>query len=153
MAELNDLDKKVSLIRKQSCFTPLTEKEMYELAELWIEQTVQPGDVIVTEGDMVDSVFLIVSGQAEVRHDRILDGKLVSEKVAELGSEDAIGLNETGFYSLSGRRTATVAALTEMVVYRLSVAAFHGFTLTHAHVNHIMRRQALKVLNPTELTE
>lgn len=154
MAEhtMNESDKKVALIKNQACFSPLTEKELHELSELWIEQSSSPGEVIVVEGDPVDSVFVIVSGVAEVRHDRIIDGKLKSEKIAELKAGDAIGLNETGFYSLSGRRTATVAALTDMVLYRLSVAAFHGFALTHAHVNHIMRTQALKAINP-ELTE
>lgn len=145
--ERQDLDTKISYIKKQACFSQLNDKEVTELAPLWIEKFVPAGQVIVVEGDPVDSVFLIVKGVAEVRHDRIIDGKLVSEKLAELSVGASIGLNETGFYSLSGRRTATVAAMTDMVLFRLNVAAFHGFALTHPHVNHIMRGQAIKTMN------
>jgi hypothetical protein len=62
--------------------------------------------------------------------------------VAILSAGDAIGLNETGFYSISGKRTATVIALTEMNLYRLSVAAFHGFSLSHTHVSEVMRKNS-----------
>jgi len=55
-------------------------------------------------------------------------------------------LNETGFYSLTGKRTATVVALTDLETLYLSVAAFHGFALAHSHVNEIMHEQAEEFL-------
>jgi CRP-like cAMP-binding protein len=101
-----------------------------------------PEETIVTEGDPVDSVYLIISGTADVRHVTIKDHALHIQSLATLGPGAAIGLNETGFYSLSGIRTATVVALTDMLTFRLSVPAFHGFALAHHNVSKVMRANA-----------
>ncbi|OGT38027.1 MAG: hypothetical protein A3F11_03400 [Gammaproteobacteria bacterium RIFCSPHIGHO2_12_FULL_37_14] len=137
---------KTSLIKKQACFSQLTDQEIEELASLFIEKHIPTGETIVTQGDSVDSVYLIVSGSADVRLLSIKDNAIHSESVATLGPERAIGLNETGFYSLSGLRTATVIALSDMTLLRLSVAAFHGFALSHSHVNAVMRKISSNML-------
>jgi CRP-like cAMP-binding protein len=133
---------KKSLIKKQTCFSELTENEIQELSLLFIETPFAAGETIVTESDPVDSVYLIVSGTAEVRHISIENNKPQVQLLAILNAGDAIGLNESGFYSLSGRRTATVVAQSDMLLLRLSVAAFHGFALMNSHVNEIMRKIA-----------
>lgn len=146
MSELVDMDIKRSFIKKQACFTQLTEEEIDILASLLNEKEFAPNDTIVVEGNPVDSVYFIVSGTADVRHISIQDGQEKINSVATLGAGFAIGLNETGFYSLSGVRTATVVALTDMVTLRLSVAAFHGFSLSNSHVNEVMRKNAATML-------
>lgn len=143
---MDEAEVKKNIISKQACFAQLTDTELGELARLWVEEERSAGNVIVTEGDDVDSVYLIIDGVAEVHHDRVVNHIIQSEVLAQLGPGDAIGLNETGFYSLSGRRTATVVAITDMVILRLNVAAFHGFTLMHSHANNVMRDQARKFL-------
>jgi signal-transduction protein with cAMP-binding, CBS, and nucleotidyltransferase domain len=145
MGEL-DLSLKKGFVKSQACFSKLTEEEMEKLAQLLVEKYFAAGETIVTEGDLVDSVYLIVSGTADVRHDSIIDDKLHSRSVAKLGKGETIGLNETGFYSLSGRRTATVVAETNMVLLCLSTAEFHGFALAYSHVNEVMRKNAEAVL-------
>jgi CRP-like cAMP-binding protein len=137
-----DLDAKKELLRKQAAFSELTEEEVKILAQLLSEKHFKSGETIVTEGGPVDSVYLIVSGTADVRHITLKDQVLQTQSLTQLGPDAAIGLNETGFYSLSGVRTATVTALSDMVVLRLSVAAFHGFALMHPHVNEVMRKNA-----------
>src|SRR5262245_26053079 len=107
MDESVDLSLQIKLVKKQPVFSQLTDKETAELASLFIEKKVAAGDVIVKEGDPVDSIYLIATGTADVKHIYVKDGKLVSSSVAILSSNDAIGLNETGFYSISGKRTAT----------------------------------------------
>lgn len=139
-----DIDLKKAYLRNQACFTQLTDNEIEMLANLLVEKEFSKGETIVNEGDLVDSVYLIVSGVADVQHIRVVNNQLESESVTTLKVGDAIGLNETGFYSLSGKRTATVVALTEMTVLYLSVAAFHGFSLANSHVNAMMRKQASK---------
>lgn len=134
------LDVQLQLIKKQPLFSQLTDEEMRELATLFTEIKAAPDTVIVKEGDRVDSIYLIASGTVDVRHVTIEDGKQVATSVAILSFGDSIGLNETGFYSLSGLRTATVVALTDMVMYRLSVASFNGFALSHTHVSDILRK-------------
>lgn len=137
-----DLNVKKSYVEKQQCFSQLAAKEIEELATLLIEKHFTTGQTIVTEGDPVDNVFLIVKGEADVRVAAIKDHKLTYNSVATLKPGAAIGLNETGFYSLSGKRTATVVANTDMVVLQLSVAKFHGFSLANPHVNEVMRKSA-----------
>lgn len=140
MDDLVDLATKKALITKQACFSQLTDEEATELAGLLAEKQYSAGDTIVTEGDPVDSVFFIVNGTADVRHITFKDNKQHVESVAKLREENAIGLNETGFYSLSGRRTATVVADTDMLLLHLRIPAFHGFALAHSHVSELMRR-------------
>lgn len=145
MQESTDLDTKILLIKKQPLFSLLSDEERGELASLFTRIDAKPGTVIVKEGDLVDSVYLIANGTVDVRHVSFKDGRPVVTSVAVLSAGDAIGLNETGFYSISGRRTATVVALTDMLIYRLSVAAFHGFALSHTHVSEVMRKNSSKV--------
>jgi CRP-like cAMP-binding protein len=109
------------------------------LSGLLEKQQNHAGDVIVTQGDRVDSVYFIVKGKVDVRHISIEDKKEVIKSVAKLGKGQSIGLSETGFYSLSGVRTATVVAETDLTTYRLSVAAFNGFALAYPHVQAAMR--------------
>jgi len=146
MTESLDLNGKISMLGKQACFMGLSDKEMEVLASLLVEKHIPAGTVIVTEGDPVDSVYLIVKGEADVRLAEIRDNQIHYTSVATLRDPEAIGLNETGFYSISGIRTATVVAVTDMVLLRLSVAAFHGFSLAYSHVSQVMRTYAEKII-------
>ena len=145
MDEQQLYEQKKHLIKKQACFAKLNDEELDALAVLFTEKHVDPGQTIVTQGDSVDSVYIIVSGTAEVQLVSMKDGQIVTKPVATLGPEQAIGLNETGFYSLSGKRTATVVSVTQMQLLRLSVAAFHGFALAYSRINELMRQNAKNV--------
>lgn len=142
MTDAISLDFKAAALKKQTCFSQLTDEEIHVLAGLLKEKLFEAGATIVTEGDIVDSVYLIIQGTAEVRHVTIQNCEAKIEVVAKLGPEAAIGLNEHGFYSISGVRTATVVALSKMVTLRLNTAAFHGFALAYPHVNEVMRQNS-----------
>jgi CRP-like cAMP-binding protein len=135
-------DEKKTLIKNQKIFSQLTDDELDVLMTLFTEVHVKAGNIIVTEGDPVDSVFIIVSGKADVRRSTVENNQIKTTSLAILKRGEAIGLNETGFYSLSGVRTATVAAITDMVLLRLSVASFHGFALSNSHVGSILRKNS-----------
>lgn len=137
--EISDLETKKSLILKQHCFQNLYDKEVIELASLITTQVVGKGDAIVNKGDEVDSVYLIVEGTAEVRNKVFENNTFRWETVATLGPGDAIGLSEAGLFSLSGKRTATVIALSDMTLYRISVPRLHGAMLANAHMNEVMK--------------
>lgn len=139
------IETKKELIIQQPVFTALSEKEIDVLSSIFIEKMVFPGEVIVKEGDPVDSVYLIVSGNADVLQS-VNNNPNHIQSIAQLGPNTAIGLNETGFYSISGIRTATVVAITEMILLRMSVAAFHGFALAYPHVNEVMRKNAASLV-------
>lgn len=136
---------KKSQVKQQPCFAALSDEESSELASLFKEVHFKKDDVIVTQGDSVDSVFIIISGTADVKVSTVKDGQLTSNIVATLGANQAVGLSETGFYSLSGRRTATVIAKDNMVTLKLSVAAFNGFALANHHVSVVMRNFATTI--------
>lgn len=145
------IDVKMDLLRKQSCFAPLNENELYALAKLLVEKPFSAGETIVIEGESVDSFYLLVSGKAEVIKVSYETNPPQEKMIALLNADhhDSIGLNETGFYSLSGLRTATVIAKTDVVTLFLTVPIFHGFALAHPHVSEVMRRQAAAFINAT----
>lgn len=147
MADTVSQETKLMLIRKQPCFSSLTDSELLELSGIFTEQHVKAGETIVTEGDIVDSVYLIVSGKADVRRTSYEEKIPKVQSLAVLGPNNAIGLNEKGFYSLTGLRTATVIAMTGMVLLRLSVPAYHGFSLMNSHVNEEMHKFAQTAFN------
>jgi CRP-like cAMP-binding protein len=142
-----DVDLKKGLISNQACFSQLTPDEVGKLASLFKETYFAAGETIVTEGDPVDSIYLIIKGTTEVRHVTLQKQVLHVDYIATLKEGDAIGLDETGFYSLSGRRTATVVAISDVTTLRLSVAEFHGFTLENSRVHEVMFNQARKILD------
>lgn len=141
---------RMELLRKQTCFSGLHDEEIEILASLLTEKEYNVEEVIVKEGDIVDAVYIIVEGTAKVTHTEYHGDKVSVLELATLDPNQAIGLNETGFYSLSGRRSATVTSITPMRLLRLSVAAFHGFSLAYSHVNKVMREGAKRMLGFSE---
>jgi CRP-like cAMP-binding protein len=139
MVETVSNDVKKAFIKKQAFFSQFTEEEVDMLSTLFIEQTIPAGKTIVTEGDPVDSVYLIVTGKADVQHVTMKDRVRQIETLAALNDGASIGLSSTGFYSLSGVRTATVEAKTDVLLLRLSLAAFNGFKLAYPRINELMR--------------
>jgi CRP-like cAMP-binding protein len=142
MDNVADLDLKKASLRKQTCFSQLTDTEIEKLANLLTEKKFKAHELIVNEGEPVDSFYLIVDGTANVQQIFVENNTLTVKSVATLKPGDAIGLNEAGFYSLSGMRTATVIASTDMTLYYLSTAEFNGFSLAHPHVHEVMRKNA-----------
>jgi CRP-like cAMP-binding protein len=140
MDEVIDIELKIVLIKKQKVFAQLNSEEIEMLATLFLEKHLKSGTTIVTEGEPVDSIYLIVTGKADVRHVSMKDHVPQVQHLATLDEGAAIGLSETGFYSLSGVRTATVVADSDMVLLRLSVPALNGFALAYPHVKEIMNK-------------
>ena len=134
------IEVKKAFILKQPFFSQFTDEEVEMLSTLFIEKTLPAGKIIVTEGDPVDSVYLIVSGKADVQHITMKDRVRQIETLASLTDGASIGLSATGFYSLSGVRTATVETKTDVVLLRLSLAAFNGFKLAYPRINELMRK-------------
>jgi putative peptide zinc metalloprotease protein len=125
------LSQRIAFMKDFACFSILSEAACTELAALMTETIYQKGQSIVQEGELIDSVYLIVSGQAEVTQQKQVKKKLklktIQELLAVLGSGDAIGLDDAGFFSNTGKRTATVTAITEVKVLVLALKQFQTF--------------------------
>ena len=134
------LDAKIALVKSQTCFQKLYENEIAELANLFVEQYVATGETIVAKGDSIDCIYLIVRGQCNVLDSTVENNEIKWSSVANLGPGAAIGLSEVGLYSLSGKRTATVVALTDMLLLKLRVTVFNGIALAHSHIGEEMRK-------------
>lgn len=136
-----DVEQRKSLISNFPCFSQISDQELTYLASLCEEIHYNSGHAIVTEGDVVDSVYIIVEGKAEV----ILKNQDRSP-IAILRPSEGIGLNDLGFYSKTGLRTASVIASSDIVLLRLSVQSLNEFLERYPEINQIMAQTAKKML-------
>lgn len=115
------------LITSFPCFATLTDLQSQELASAMSEIEYTAHEQIVVENDLVDSIYIIIRGEAEVTHAVWQHKKTVQVPVAVLRAGEGIGLNDTGFYSSTGKRTATVTATTNMLLLRLDLKDLYAF--------------------------
>lgn len=140
-----NLDKRREILAAIPCFAGLSKDQCEEFIELMREMTVSVNETIVVENKVVDSIYFIVSGNAEVSQEIKKFKKIKIVPVASLNPGDTIGLNEAGFYSQSGVRTATVTALTDMLLLKLDLKDLYGFLEKH-QLNKTMQIASLQML-------
>ena len=121
------LKERQKLIKAFPCFGELSEEQSIELAVLMSEVRYKNQEKIVIENELVDSVFIIAQGEAEVTRQSMYRKKLMQVPVAILRTSEAIGLNDTGFYSTTGKRTATVTAVADVLLLKLDVKDLYSF--------------------------
>lgn len=110
-----------SAIASHPFFTLLLPNEIQSLAQYFTEQHYKPGDIIAKEGAVIDYIYLIASGFAEVSKGSIIKNQPGQVKIAKLAKGSGIGLMETGLFSKTGFRTANVIAITDLILYRINV--------------------------------
>lgn len=142
MNDIVSLERKKALLKEQKVFSNFDNAEIEVLSTLLKEVQFAPNEMIVDQGKRVDSVYIIVDGTADVMIEKIIDGKATSEKAATLNIGQAIGLSDIGFFSITGLRTATVVATSDVIALKLNVAMFRGFALAYPHASEVMRQQA-----------
>lgn len=121
------LPMRLSLMRMFPCFASFTTNESEALASLMEEVHYGTQQIIVRENELVDSVYIIVQGEAEVTRNVMQGKKIIPVPLAVLRTGESIGLNDTGFYSATGKRTATVTAITDMLLLRLDLKILNEF--------------------------
>jgi CRP-like cAMP-binding protein len=94
-------------------FAGLTDQERAEVAASLSDVTVDAGTMVTVQGDNAWQLFVIESGEAEVRRD--------GEVVRTLGPGDVLG--EIGLMA-TGTRTASVVATTPMQLGAMFVRDF-----------------------------
>lgn len=144
-APIIDLSERQALIRSFPCFKQLSDEQSLALAALTHDVCFVPGQVIVAEQALVDSIYFIVSGSALVTRGTKEGRHIHQEPIATLHAGEAIGLNDAGFYSGTGTRTATVHAQTSMVLLRLSLDDLEHF-LQKYHLESAMSAAATQML-------
>jgi CRP-like cAMP-binding protein len=120
------------LIHLQPCFSMLTAEETHELATIMTEATYAAGEIVVSQGELVDKVFIIGDGYAEVSERQ--DGEVSYIPLATLSRGESIGLSETGYFSKTGKRTANVTASTALTLLVINVENLNVFFDRYAHI-------------------
>ncbi len=103
-------------------FSCLSADERAAVAEKFETLNVGRGDVLVRQGDPAEDLFVVVSGRFLVT----LEGR--GGAISEVGPGQPIG--EIAFLT-EGRRTATVTAMRDSLVLRLSRAEFDELVSAH----------------------
>lgn len=134
------------LIAKYPLFALLDRKDIKELALIAHEVRLDQGAVITKEGDIVDSVYLIVSGTATVTRSITSAEKTITMDLATLTKGDAIGLTGTGFFARRGIRTATVLAASPMVLLAFDVIDFQRFLQRPGIASPVLKNTGDKIL-------
>lgn len=132
--DIYNLQQRQALILNLPCFTNLSNQQAQELAQSLHDISYKAGEIIVKEGELIDAVYVIAQGTAEVTQESTL--------LATLKAGEAIGLNQLGFFSATGIRTATVTAATEILLLRLSLHDFNLFLQHHPSLNQTMAQAA-----------
>lgn len=124
-------------LRQTNLFSGLSVAEATVLGTFMERQEAAAGDTIVRQGDAGDDLFLIESGQAEVRVGGRGGQPLA---VATLGAGDYFG----EIALLTGEeRIADVVAMTPMTLLRLSKDAYTRYLGHAAEVEHQISRTAI----------
>ena len=118
------LQERIKIIQHFVCFSMLNVDVLTQLSQQAFEAKYSKGQEIVKEGELIDTVYIIVSGTAEVTHSETEEGKIVSVLLEKLGPGESIGLSDTGFYSQTGVRTATVTATSDMYLLGITLENF-----------------------------
>ena len=116
---------KLSVIASSPLFEMLSAAEHQRLAELARARHFATGEVIFEEGDLGDSLFVIVRGQVEVAR-RLPEGGL--HPLAVLSPPEFFG--EMGLID-KDFRSATVLARTDVDLLQLSALDLREFRRTH----------------------
>ncbi len=146
-----------AVLRKHPIFSSLSTDDLDQLAALLTAKTFQPGEIIVDENTLIDSIYFIVDGQAEVSKQQAdSSGKMQSQPICTLSNGESIGLSQTGLFSQSGARTATITAVNTVTAIQLNLKDFHQYISTHQqankslleHTNLLLRLNFLKQIAP-----
>lgn len=101
-------------LRAMALFGPLSDEELEATQARGSLRTVEPGEVLVREGDRADNVYVVLSGKAQVELHGVEVGPVVEpgECVGELAVLD------------EAPRAATVTALTRMSLLSFTAETF-----------------------------
>ena len=139
------LTQQQKFLHKFPCFTKLSTAEIGELSKLAEEVIYDVDTPITTQGEIVDSVYLIVEGTAEVFYEVKPGENSQRQLVAVLRQGEAIGLDDFGLYSKTGLRTASVIPTTKVILLRFPLTSFMQFFLEHSELNENISKTALRI--------
>ncbi len=107
-----------TLFGQSELFSGLTQDEVREIVRASEQVSIEPGQHLFQQGDIADALYIVSSGEFEVRATSPAGEEIV---LAVLGSGTAVG--EMSLIG-GGPRSASVKALSHCQAFRLTQAAF-----------------------------
>jgi CRP/FNR family transcriptional regulator, cyclic AMP receptor protein len=105
----------IELLRESHLFDGVNDGVVARLAKELPTELAQPGELVITEGELTAHMFVVLSGEVEVLHKGDADHDV---RLALLGPGDWIG--EMAILDVLQPRSATVRALAPTTLLRLS---------------------------------
>ncbi|HEV8258726.1 MAG TPA: mechanosensitive ion channel family protein [Casimicrobiaceae bacterium] len=116
-------ESRVALLRSLELFAPLTDDETHALAAQLIGTPFGVGDFATRQGEPSDSLYILARGSVGIFRDAAPGSSSARQRLATLAAPEIFG--EMGL--LTGEaRSATIAAESEVLCYRLDKAAFES---------------------------
>jgi CRP-like cAMP-binding protein len=109
-------------------YTDLDDGALAEVAGCTREVQIEAGATVATQGDNAYEFFVIESGDAEVRRD--------GEVIASVGPGEVVG--EIGLL-VTGTRTASIVATSEMTLIAMFSREFRALARTHPAIAERVR--------------
>ena len=131
----------LAILEEVSLFSDLTMEELALLAPLCGMKEGKAGDFIIQEGECVQSVYILLSGQATVVKTRP-DGKKVS--IDQVGKDDLLG--EVTFFK-NTPASATVQATAPFTTLEFNQKDFHRLLDTHRPLGLKIYKKFSRVLS------
>jgi len=126
-----------SVLRQAELFEGLSSEELQSIAALCQARTFQAGEIITTQGERGDVLFLVSQGFVEVTASQPDSGE-APRTVVNLGPGQIVG--EMSLVD-RGPRSATVRALTDgALLQALEREAFLNLCQTNTHLGYIVMR-------------
>lgn len=126
---------KKMLLTSNPFFAKLDSSYLDQLLEQSFELNFAVDEVIVSEGDSIKAVYLILAGRVEVsKCSETTDHQSVQVPELVLTAGDAIGFNEAGLFSKSSKRTATLTALSPTRLIGWEIEVFAEIFNVHSHL-------------------
>lgn len=140
------LENRIKLIRSVPFFSLLTDDDIKKIAALMSEVSVKQGEIIVKEDELIDFIYIIADGTADVtRRIQTVEGD-IHLPLTNLHRGETIGLSNVGFFSRNIKRTATVTATSNMLLLKISVIAFSQFMTASSRLYVSLKSSADKLL-------
>ena len=128
-------ESRVALLRSLELFAPLTEDETHALAAQLIGTPFGPGDIATRQGEPSDSLYILARGQVGIFRDAAPGSAPARQRLATLAAPAYFG--EMGL--LTGQaRSATIAAESEVLCYRLDKTAFESIIQARPELAGVM---------------
>lgn len=135
------------IISSHPFFSKLDKSDLTELLKFAFKKKLSKNQVIVSQGEAIDSVYLIIEGDVEVAT-QIINPSGGFDFIPKLilGPGDAIGLSDTDFFSKNGVRTATLTTLSEVILIGWPIETLIEFLRSLPYIDNLIIQSASQIL-------